>query len=278
MGRSGGTISISRKEERQNSGEGRIIGLLDAKVKQAELSMREYLNKCLVSGEVSSATFVPYQSDGGVNGLNPLGYFLRKDPTTDPVRGGNVGNISGSTYTWWRPRFGDLNNTTPSSGDFGISSCTTYAKYKVALRRMYNYCSRGSGGAPDLCVTDQTSFETYENALDANIRYQNTKMADMGFDTIKLRGATCIWDEVMPDIETGVAYDSDSYAAGTWFYLNTNFYKLMIDSETDLITTPFVTPQDQTARTAAILFMGQAGVSNLRKHGVLWGGSLTITS
>ncbi len=39
-----GTISISRKEERQNSGEGRLIGLLESKIKQAEMTMREKLN------------------------------------------------------------------------------------------------------------------------------------------------------------------------------------------------------------------------------------------
>jgi hypothetical protein len=68
---------------------------------------------------------------------------------------------------------------------------------------MYNTCSKGSGGSPDLVLMDQVSFETYNNALDSKIQYLNTKMADMGFDTIKLRGATCLWDEQVPDISTG---------------------------------------------------------------------------
>jgi len=73
------------------------------------------------------------------------------------------------------------------------------------IKRLYNWCSRGSGGAPDFGVTDQVSFETYENSLGTKIRYQNTKMADMGFDTVKLRGATLVWDEQVPDIYTGTA-------------------------------------------------------------------------
>lgn len=267
----GGTISITRKEERQNSGESQILNLLQSKIKQAEMSMREALNEQLVRGTVSAATFVP-GNDG--KDLNPLGYFLRKDNTTDPTTGGNVGNIAGATYSWWRHQTAVADSGSADTGNAFALSVTTYAGLKVALRRMYNYCSRGSGGSPDLVLFDQVSFETYENALDTGIRYQNTKMADMGFDTIKLRGATCIWDEVVPDVDSGTA----AITKGTAFFLNTNFYNLIIDSETDIITTPFVEPENQTVKTAKILFMGNAGVSNMRKHGCLYAISQSITS
>ena len=153
-------------------------------------------------------------------------------------------------------------------------SVSSYAGLKVALRRLYNYCSRGSGGSPNLGVADQVTFETYENSLDTQVRYTNTRMADMGFDNIKLRGATILWDEVVPDIDNGTA----AVTAGTVFLLNTNFYTLVIDSETDIVTTPFVIPENQTVRIAKILFMGNAAVSNLRKHGVAYAISQTITS
>lgn len=259
-----GTISISRKEERQNAGEGRILNLLESKIKQAEMTMREKLNDDLVLGTVSSSTFVQDTAEDGSYGLNPLGYFLRKEKATDPTTI-NVGNISGSTYSWWRHKVGVLgaNSGSVSNEDFAIN-VSTYAGLKAALRRMYNYCSRGSGGAPDLVVADQVTFETYENALDTQVRYMNTRMADMGFDTLKLRGATCIWDESVPDVYTG----TEAITLGTAFFVNTKFYNLIIDSETDIVTTPFVEPENQTAKTAKILFMGQAGVSNMRKLGV----------
>lgn len=268
-----GTISISRKEERQNSGEGRLINLLESKIKQAEMSMREKLNGDLLLGTVSGGTFVPETSTGGNLGLLPLGYFLRKLNATDPTTGGNVGNIAGATYSWWRHKTADLGNNTVTGNSFKLS-VTTYAGLKAALRRMYNYCSRGSGGSPDLVVMDQVGFETYENALDTGIRYTNTKMADMGFDTIKLRGATCIWDEVVPDVYTG----TEAITVGTAFFINTNFYNLFIDSETDIVSTPFVEPENQTAKTAKILFMGNAGVSNLRKLGVAYSISQSIVA
>jgi len=268
-----GSISISRKEERQNAGEGKLISLLKSKIKQAEMSMTEKLSGDLILGTVSGATFIPDTALDGSYGLLPLGYFIRKVPSTDPTTA-NVGNISGSTSSWWRHNIGDLSNgATPTAGKFGLA-VTTYKGLTVGLKRMYNYCSRGTGGSPDLVVFDQVSYETYENALDDKVRYPNTKMADMGFDTIKLRGATCIWDEVTPDLETGTA----GITTGTAFFINTNFYKLIIDSETDIVTTPFIEPENQTAKTAKILFMGNAACSNLRKLGACFGISQSIVA
>jgi len=275
-----GTISISRKEERQNSGEGRLINLLQAKIQQAEMTMREYMNDSLLHGDIygtaPAATFVPYQSRGGTDGLNPLGYFFRKLNQTDPARGGNVGNISGSSYSWWRHNTAVMDGSADTGNVFS-ATISTWAGTKYNFYKMYNWCSRGSGGKPDLVVTDQTTYEYYNMALDASVRYQNTRMADMGFDTIKLRGATVLWDEMVPDLDNGYAIGHASWD-GTAFFINTRFYNLIIDSETDIITTPFVSPENQTAKTAKILFMGNAGVSNMRKHGVVYAIARNVTS
>jgi len=266
----GGTIGITRKEDRQNSGEAAKIQLLKQKIKQAEMTARETVNDQLLLGTVSSATFVP---GNDTKDLNPLGWFLRKDRTTDPTTGGNVGNVAGADYSWWRHQTAELNGTGDSGTSFGLN-VSTYKGLVVALRRLYNFCSRGSGGAPNLAIFDQVSYETYENALDDKVRYTNTKLADMGFDNIKLRGATCIWDEVVPDLETGTA----AITVGSVFMLNTNFFKLIIDSETDFVTTPFVEPENQTVKTAKILFMGNAACSNLRKQGLGYGISQSIVA
>ena len=255
----GGTISISRKEERQNSGEAAILNLLESKIRQARMSLTEELSRQIVLGTVESSEFVP--GNGGKD-MNPLGYFLRKDVTADPTSGGNVGNIAASN-AWWRAKSAAFGSSLDTGNAFQFDA-TTYKGLVVALRRLYNHCSRGSGGSPTIFLFDQVSYETYENALDEKVRYTNTKLADMGFDNIKLRGATCIWDEIVPDVENGTA----AITKGTVFALNTNFFHLIIDSQTDVIVTPFVTPENQTAKTAKILFMGNTAVSNLRKHGV----------
>lgn len=265
------TISISRREQRQNSNEAAIINLLEAKTKQAEMGLREAANTQLVRGTVSGGTFVP-----GNNGkdMNPLGWFMRKLNATDPTSGGNVGNIAGATYDWWRHKTAVADNASADTGNSFALNVTTYAGLKVALRRMQNFCGRGSGGSPNLILMDQVSYETYENALDVNIRFQNTAMADLGFDSIKMAGAEVIWDETTPDIDSGTA----AITKGTAFFINTNFFKLYIDSETNFVTTPFVTPENQTAMTAKVLLMANTCCSNLRKMGVLYALSQTIVA
>lgn len=265
-----GTISISRKEERQNSGEAQILDLLKSKIMQAEMSMTETLNQQLIQGTVSGATFVP---GNGAKDLNPLLYYLRKDNETDPTTGGNVGNIAASN-SWWRHNTAILDTTSAETGNAFALNVSTYAGLKVALHRMYNFCKRGSGGPPDLVLADQVTYETYENALDQQVRYTTQDMADMGFETIKCRGAHMLWDEQVPDLEAGTA----EITKGTAMFINTKFFKLVIDKETDIVTTPFVSPENQNAKTAKILFMGNTCVSNLRKHGVCYAISQTIAS
>lgn len=237
------------------------------------MTMRETINSQLIQGTVSGTTFVP---GNNAKDLYPLGYFLRKANATNPTTGGNVGNISSADNAWWRHNTAVLDSGSVDTGNDFALAVTTYAGLKVALHRMYNTCGRGSGGFPNLCVMDQVTFETYENALDTQVRYTNQKMGDMGFDTIKVKGATAVWDELVPEIDAGDI--TRPLTTGTAFFINTKFYKLIIDSETDIVTTPFVTPENQTARTAKILFMGNSAVSNLRKHGVCYAISQSIVA
>jgi hypothetical protein len=269
-----GTISISRREERQNSGESRILNLLEGKIKQAEMSIKSKVNSQLVQGTVDTATFVPGNS---AKDLFPLGYFLPKDNTTDPLSGGSVGNINRATKSWWRPRTAvlDAADAAKDTGnDFGIA-VTTYAGLRVALYRMYNFCTRGAdGSSPNIVLSNQETYESYENSLDQLKRYANEDMATMGFDSIKLKGATMIWDELVPDIDNGTT----ALTTGTAFFLNTQFYKLIIDQQTDFITTPFIEPENATAKTAKVLFMGNSSVLNPRKLGVCYAISKGIAS
>jgi hypothetical protein len=267
----GGTITISRKEERQNSGEAQLLNLLEKKIMQAEMSIKAVVNQQLLQGTVSTATFVAGNSS---KDMFPLGYFLRYAPATDPLSGGNVGGIAASTYSWWRPQVSTFGGSAATGHAFGLT-VTTYAGLKVALYRLYNYCSRGADGSgPNLIVTNQETYETYENALDTQKQYMDESLATMGFTNIKMKGATMVWDELVPDLYTGTA----ALTTGSAFFLNTKFYKLVIDKQTDFITTPFVEPENQTAKTAKVLFMGNATVSNPRKLGLASRISLSIAA
>jgi len=93
------SIAISRKEERQNSGRARILNLLEAKTMQAEVSLRELLNNCLVTGRITSSSATGQffarvgTMDTGAQG--PLALPVLIDAS--PSRSVSVGNINGNT-------------------------------------------------------------------------------------------------------------------------------------------------------------------------------------
>jgi len=205
------SISISGKEERQNNGERRIIKLLDAKVKQAEMSLREIMT----TGLFSNGT--------GNGGRNLTGLEAMVAAT------GVYGGIDSSTYTWWAA---------------GVES-TSEALGLPKMRTAYNAASIGGQDTPDLIVTTQTLFEKYEGLGTASIQLQAPavkKMLDLGFQTQAFKGTPMVWDEQCP--------------AGTMYFLNTKHMKLVVHKDANFETTDFVKPENQDARVAQILFMG----------------------
>ena len=273
------SIAISRKEERQNSGRSQAISLLESKTTQAEASIRELLNNCIVQGRLTATGGGGLNEffarvgrlDSGATGPLPLPRLIDSNPS----RSISVGNINGSTYAFWR-------NQADSS------TASTFAGYKQELNNLYNDCSKGMGGSPDLLLGDQVAWEIYFNSLQNQERYMVTdqRVIDVlggpggNTDLIKFRGATFIWDEVVPDTETAAnLIDSiGTITVSNVFMINSASMEYIVDSETDFITTPFIRPVGQDARVAEILWMGALGVNNRRKNGVLYGILRTIAA
>jgi hypothetical protein len=209
--------------------------------------------------------------DSGATGPLPLPVLI--DSTAD--RSVSVGNINGATYTFWQNKSTD-------------SAATTFAGLKQDMNTMYNDCSQGVGGSPDLILTNQVSWEQYWNSLQNQERYVITEPRTVnvlgGSEAIKFRGAATVWDEVVPDQETnGTVVDAIGLSAGriqlgTMFFINSETFEWIRDSETDFITTPFVRPENQDARVAQILWMGALGLNNRRKNGTLHGISQSIVA
>lgn len=260
------SIAISRKEERQNSGSSKLLSLLETKTTQAEVSAKELLNNCLVAGRITaSATDGRFLArvgrlDSGASGPLPLAALI--DGTV--ARSVPIGNINGATYSFWR-------------NQMTSSAATTWRGFFAECVTLYNDCSKGAGGSPDLIIDDQRTWEQYWNGLSNQERYVVTdqKTIDIlgGSDMLKFRGAVRVWDEVVPDVETNaeVVDGVGTFTAGTSFYLNRNAMEWIVDSQTDWITTPFVHPVGQDARVAEMLWMGALGINNRRKLGVMKG-------
>ena len=153
------SIAISGIEEAKNNGEQEIINLLEAKIMQAEESMRESFNQMFFADGTGN-------SSKDWNGLGNL------------VESGNtVGGINSTTYSWW------------ASKEENTSAALTLAQ----MSSLYNSVSVGNDH-PDLLLTTQTLFEKYEALLQPQLRYTDTKTADAGFQNLLFKAAPVMYD------------------------------------------------------------------------------------
>lgn len=218
------SITISRKEERQNAeSDTRVLNLLQSKIMQSEESLRELLDEHAFLSDAAATK-------------NLTGLALAVDST------GTYGNINRATDSWWAAK-------ETASGSFAAQGLDD-------MRTMYNDCSKGNIH-PDFILTGQTEFEYYESTLQPQQRFTDTKMLDAGFQNLKFKAATMMFDLYC---QSGVMY-----------FLNSEFLEMYVESGTDLITTPFVKPENQDAKVAQILWMGNLTVSNSSRQGKLTG-------
>jgi hypothetical protein len=123
---------------------------------------------------------------------------------------------------------------------------------------------------------DQSTQELYVAALRSQNRFTDTMRADIPFDNVAFHRQPVVWDEFMPNWSGATTVQSTTQ--GTWLMLNSQFMQMKYDAQTDFITTPFIRPENQDAKTAQILWMGTLGTNNRRKHGVDSDIDTTITS
>lgn len=217
-----GTVSISRLERRQNSGEQRIINLLESKIKQTEITMRDELNRM-------------FYADGTGNDSNDI--FGLDLLVEDGTAWGTLGGIdrSDAANAWWR------NQWVGAVGAAGMSN----------MRAKYNQASRGNEHV-DLILMDRDNYGKFEATQVQNQRYVDERVASAGFEVLKFKGALVGFDEQI--------------GTGKVFGLNSNYIGFTVDSETDMITTEFVSPSDQDVETAKFLLMGNMVASNCARQ------------
>lgn len=201
-----------------------MIRLLESKATQAEMSLRDTLS-------------VDAFSDGTGNSSKTLTGLQAIVSTTT-----TLGGLNPTTYTWWQ-------STVTSGGSFAAQGVSD-------MRTTYNSLSYGND-KPDFIVTDQTTFEYYEAALQPQERYVNTKAADAGFMNLTFKGVP-------------ITFDRDC-TSGYMYMLNSRYLSFTTHRDADFSTGPFVTPVGQDVSTAMILFQGNLTTNNRRMQGVITG-------
>lgn len=155
------SISISGIEEAKNNGEQEIINLLEAKIMQAEESMREGFNQMF---------FADGTGNSGKD-WNGLGNIVEASGTVGGINRATSGN------EYWR------------SYEENTATALTLAQMATA----YNTVSVGNDH-PDMILTTQTLFEKYEALLVPQLRFTDTKTADAGFQNLLYKAAPVAYD------------------------------------------------------------------------------------
>jgi hypothetical protein len=155
------SIAISGIEEAKNNGDAAILNLLEAKVMQAEESLREGFNTMFYGDGTGNS---------GKN-WNGLGNLVEASGTVGGINRATAGN------EYWR------------SYEENTAGALTLAQMNTA----YNSVSVGNDH-PDMVLTTQTLYEKYESLLQPQLRYTDTKTADAGFQNLLFKAAPVTYD------------------------------------------------------------------------------------
>jgi hypothetical protein len=164
-------VGITGLEKRSNQGEAAMINLLEAKMKQSTMTIKDRLN-------------VDGFSDGSGNGSkNILGLEAIISTTA------TLGGLAPGTFDWWKSK------VKTSSGSFAANGISD-------MRTKYNDLTLGSN-KPDLMITTQDIFEFYEKSLQPQERYVDTTVGNTGFQNLTFKGTPIVFDR---DCTSGVMY------------------------------------------------------------------------
>jgi hypothetical protein len=245
-------VSISGKEKKMNKH--RIIDLMASKITQADMGLQEMWAKAFLQGSLAGAgddIRVTYTGATGASFCDPLPKLVSYTPTT-----GEVGGIDRSVRTWWQNRQKQ-------------SAATTYTGLLAEFMNMYNLCSRKKGGAPNLILCDQITWELLQLAYYAKYQAKMEAVGDYPFPAVKFWNSKVVWDEFVPDVaaNAGKGALTAETTKGTAYFLNTQFMKPCSESETDFVNTEPVREDD--AWFSHFLWMGGVTLSNAQKQGVI---------
>ncbi|HEY1299234.1 MAG TPA: phage major capsid protein [Stellaceae bacterium] len=247
-------VSISGLEELQNSGEERMIDLLEARIGNAERTMTNG-----ISGDC--------YGDGTLDGGKQIGglQLLIADVNTSGV----VGGIDRGLWPFWRHAVHSF------TGD-GLTAST--ATMQTEMNRAWLAQVRGTD-RPDLIIADNTYYRFYWESLQAIQRINSPSEGVAGFQSLKFMDADVVFDGGFQ----GVAAGTGTVIGGgiTWatpggapsnhmYFLNTDYIFLRPHRDRDMVPlNPDRFAVNQDAMVKLVAWAGNMTMSNAFLQGVI---------
>lgn len=218
------SIMISGIEIAKNSGAEAILSLLESRMRQAELTIAKNMNAMLFADGTGN-------SNKDFLGLAAV------------VANGNVfGGIDRADVNngWWDA------SVTPQGGVLTLAG----------LRTKYNDVTNGVD-KPTHIITTQAGFEAYEALLTSNVRYQDTRLGDAGFDSLMFKSAPIVFDR--------------DCTAQTFYFLNKGYLDIVSLDGKWFDVSDWLRPVNQDVQYKNILLYGNLTCSNSSLQGSLTG-------
>jgi hypothetical protein len=209
------TIIISGLEEAQNNGKEMMTSLLEAKIMQAE----ETLKNLFVA--------MAYNTRGGAahaaTDFTPLTTLI--DGTA--AAGGITPAAAPAPENQWRSPTWDASANTGTDAlgaAISMSPATTSpydgAEVERVLRKMWMLASDAGSDHVDAIFGGTGWYEAYEASLTPQVRYTDTSKANLGFTNLMFKNIPIYWD---PDCPTGTALGLNSKYVGLTIHSDRNF-------------------------------------------------------
>jgi hypothetical protein len=215
-------VTASGREIKMNNSEERMINLVKSRI---DVAMATAANNMSID----------LYSDGALsNQINGLGALVTSNGQ------GTVGGINSATYTFWRNKFKEVSGTG-----------ATYATLRAAMNEMWLATNRGTD-KPDAIVMTHDFYTIFEGGLQELQRYADAKMAGLGFEALKYKSASVIFDD-----NTNLGTTSEIA-----YFLNTKYLYLMEHPDARWSEDDEKVPTNQDAVVVPMYWMGNLCTSN----------------
>jgi hypothetical protein len=228
-------VTMSGLEELQNSGQERVIDLLEARINNAETTMQNSM-AAAVYGDGTAA------AGKAIGGLG----LLVADTGV-----GVVGGIDSTAWPFW------ASHKFAAVADGGAAATT--ANMLNYMNKMWLNLVRGTD-KPDLIVADNAFYLLYWGALLPNQRFTSPDMAQAGFESLKYMSADVVFDGGM----------GGACPANHMFFLNTKYIYLRPHTNRQYVPlSPDRYTNNQDAFVKLIGWAGNMTTSGRKFQGVL---------
>lgn len=160
-------VTVSGLEMLQNAGKEKIIDLMDGRMNVAESS----IENLLAGGVYADGTGFGGKEVTGLNAAVPV------VPTT-----GTYGGIDRATWVFWRSQVSNQ-----------VAGAVTAANIQSFMNALWATLVRGRDH-PDLILADAAMWNLYLASLQAQQRFTQAEIGDLGFPTVKFMGTDFVLD------------------------------------------------------------------------------------